>query len=348
MEETFAILKPDALERGLVDEILKRLRDKSIQIEEKRIKLEPEKLRIHYAHIADKDFYPNVEAYMIRGDVIIMKLTGSQVINEWRKMMGATKPEDAQMGTIRGDFGIPSDNGLVENLVHGSDSKEAAQRELALWFGNKPKLYSISGAMASGKDTLAKALGDEIGNVTYVAFAGALKDEIDQIFDYFRSGYNIKNLAQELGVSEKELQGLYDMYNEFGPWIHVHSGLRNETMRRILQYWGTQIRRSQDPDYWIKKTLKAIEELQSHGSNVIVTDARFMNEIEAITNHGGKTICLDIPVAIRRKRLMSRDGFEPSMETLTDTSESQFLAYENFDYVFKSGSVAEMLKEILD
>ena len=139
MEQTFFIIKPDGVKRVLVGEVLKRVEQRGYKIErlEMRTNVSNELIDQHYEALLTKDFYPSIRDYMTSGPVIIGVLSGSQVISGWRHMMGATRPEEALPGTIRGDFAQAAEAGeTIRNVVHGSDSEESAKREIALWFGN--------------------------------------------------------------------------------------------------------------------------------------------------------------------------------------------------------------------
>ena len=136
MENTFFIIKPDGVRRSLVGSVLSRIERRGFTIEKLEMRqVTKEILDQHYADLVDRPFYPDIVTYMTTGPVVIGILRGSNVISSWRKMMGATDPADALPGTIRGDFAHSSDNGCVENIVHGSDCLESAEREIALWFG---------------------------------------------------------------------------------------------------------------------------------------------------------------------------------------------------------------------
>lgn len=131
-EKTYIMLKPDAMERGLVGEILARIERKGYKIEQiKTMQLDEPILREHYAHIADQPFFPDTLAYMTRGPVVAMVVSGENAVRGMRILMGATRFEDAAAGTIRGDFA----HSTTENLIHGSDSPEAAAAEIARFFG---------------------------------------------------------------------------------------------------------------------------------------------------------------------------------------------------------------------
>lgn len=135
LEQTFFIIKPDALERGLAGEIISRIEKKGLKITKMElVRLNPNKLKAHYNHIVNEDFYPELEEYMTKGNSIIGILSGDEAISTWRKMMGSTNPREANLGSIRGDFGFVTNNGVMKNLVHGSDSNKSAINEINIWF----------------------------------------------------------------------------------------------------------------------------------------------------------------------------------------------------------------------
>lgn len=130
-ERTYVMLKPDALQRGLVGEIIRRIEAKGYRlVQAKTIVLDEPILREHYAHIADKPFFPETVEYMTSGPVLAMIWEGENAIAGIRQLMGATKFADAKAGTIRGDFA----SSTTFNLIHGSDSPEAAEIEIKRFF----------------------------------------------------------------------------------------------------------------------------------------------------------------------------------------------------------------------
>lgn len=132
MERTYIMLKPDAVKRGLVGEILSRIEKKGFKITNmKMFTLTEEILKEHYAHLADKPFFPEIVGYMTSGQVVGMIIEGDEVVAGMRKIMGATKWLEAEAGTIRGDYA----NNTTMNLIHGSDSVENAEIEIKRFFG---------------------------------------------------------------------------------------------------------------------------------------------------------------------------------------------------------------------
>jgi nucleoside-diphosphate kinase len=132
MDRTLVICKPDAVERGLVGEIVSRFERRGLTVAALELRHVDEALAAaHYAEHDGKPFYGELIAFITRSPAVVAVIEGpSDTWQVVRTMMGATNPRDAAPGTIRGDLGIE----LTENLIHGSDSAESAAREIALWF----------------------------------------------------------------------------------------------------------------------------------------------------------------------------------------------------------------------
>lgn len=130
-ERSLVLLKPDAVSRGLVGEILARFERKGLVVEALVLRgMDAELADQHYADHVEKPFYPPLKQFMTSGPLVALVLAGDDVIEVVRTMIGATDGRKAAAGTIRGDFSLSN----RENLVHASDSPESAKRELALWF----------------------------------------------------------------------------------------------------------------------------------------------------------------------------------------------------------------------
>ena len=131
METTLIILKPDAVQRALMGRILTRFEDKGLQVVgAKLMKITPQLAETHYEAHKGKPFYAGLVRFMTSEPVLVLALRGIGAIGIARNMMGATFGSKAAPGTIRGDFGVSNSF----NLIHGSDSPEAAERELKLFF----------------------------------------------------------------------------------------------------------------------------------------------------------------------------------------------------------------------
>jgi nucleoside-diphosphate kinase len=131
METTLIILKPDAVQRGLMGRILARFEDKGLQVVGcKLMQISQELASQHYKDHVSKPFYPGLVRFMTGSPVLVLAVRGMGAITICRGMMGATFGSKAAAGTIRGDFGVSNSF----NLIHGSDGPEAAARELGLFF----------------------------------------------------------------------------------------------------------------------------------------------------------------------------------------------------------------------
>jgi nucleoside-diphosphate kinase len=136
IEQTLVLIKPDAVERNLIGEILRRCEAKGYVIRElKLVEADRALLEEHYAEHAGKPFYEPLIEFMLSAAVVAVRLEGHRVIEGFRALAGTTDPTLAAAGTIRGDLGRDWGLKVQRNLVHGSDSPESASRELTLWFG---------------------------------------------------------------------------------------------------------------------------------------------------------------------------------------------------------------------
>jgi nucleoside-diphosphate kinase len=132
LEETLVIVKPDAVRRGLVGEVLSRLERKGLRVEDLRMmRIDRDLAERHYDEHRDKAFFDELVDFITSGEVVVARVSGEQAVAVVRALMGPTDPAVAPQGTIRGDYGLV----ITENLVHGSDSPESAKRELDLFFG---------------------------------------------------------------------------------------------------------------------------------------------------------------------------------------------------------------------
>ena len=130
-ERSLVLIKPDAVRRGLVGEIISRFERKGLRIDALETRtLTGDFADQHYAEHVDKPFYPPLKAFMTGGPLVALVLSGDQAIEVVRGMLGSTDGRKAAAGTIRGDFSLSN----RENLVHASDSADSAKREIALWF----------------------------------------------------------------------------------------------------------------------------------------------------------------------------------------------------------------------
>lgn len=131
MEKTFVMIKPDGVQRNLTGTIITRLENKGYKLVAlKMLQLTEEQAKTHYIEHIEKPFFPGVLAYITSGPVVAMVWEGKNAVKGIRQLMGATNPQEAQPGTIRGDFGID----IGRNVIHGADAPESVFREMAIYF----------------------------------------------------------------------------------------------------------------------------------------------------------------------------------------------------------------------
>ncbi len=131
MERTLILIKPDAIQRGLIGTIMTRFECKGLKlIALKFIQLDDALINEHYAHLVDKPFFPFIKAFMMSTPVIASVWEGLECIETVRRIVGVTNSRQAETGTIRGDFGVS----VQKNLIHASDGPETAKEEIARFF----------------------------------------------------------------------------------------------------------------------------------------------------------------------------------------------------------------------
>lgn len=131
MEKTVILLKPDCLQRGLIGEVVTRFERRGFKIiGMKMIRADESLLKAHYAHLADKPFFPSIQKFMQSTPIIAMAVEGLDAARVVRAMTGVTKASEALPGTIRGDYAFS----IQSNILHASDSKESAEKELKRFF----------------------------------------------------------------------------------------------------------------------------------------------------------------------------------------------------------------------
>lgn len=133
-ERSFVMIKPDGVQRGLVGTIIKRFEKRGFRLVAMKM-YTPSKdlLEQHYGDLKEKKFFPDLISYMLMGPVVAMVWQGTAVVATGRKMLGTTNPLESAPGSIRGDYCIETGR----NIIHASDSVEAAQNEIKLWFDEK-------------------------------------------------------------------------------------------------------------------------------------------------------------------------------------------------------------------
>ncbi len=135
MERTLVLVKPDGVRRGLVGEVIRRIEAKGYTLVRLELRTATRDLLVqHYAEHEGKPFYEPLVEFMLSGPVVAMVVEGERVVEGFRALAGATDPTAALPGTIRGDLGRDWGLAVQQNLVHGSDATESAEREIGIWF----------------------------------------------------------------------------------------------------------------------------------------------------------------------------------------------------------------------
>ncbi|MGM8365342.1 nucleoside-diphosphate kinase [Virgibacillus sp. W0181] len=134
MEKTFLMVKPDGVQRNLIGEIITRFENKGFKLVASKLMVISDDLaKTHYGEHKERPFFGELVDFITSGPVFAMVWEGENVIKTARDMMGATNPQEAAAGTIRGDYGMT----VGKNIIHGSDAQESAEREIALFFEDK-------------------------------------------------------------------------------------------------------------------------------------------------------------------------------------------------------------------
>lgn len=148
-EKTLLLVKPDGVAEGHIGDIISRLEHKHYQITAlKVVNATSDQLKKHYVDQVDKPFFHEIETYMQEGPLVAIIATGTDIVKAVHNLAGKTRPNDAQPGTIRGDYAHSYPDGVLRNVVHTSDSRENAHHEIAIWF---PELAVAAHEKIAGK-----------------------------------------------------------------------------------------------------------------------------------------------------------------------------------------------------
>lgn len=211
---------------------------------------------------------------------------------------------------------------------------------------------AVSGKLAAGKSTTAplvlSSLGIPSSSQEEVYFAYTLKHEVDTIIRFIRENYESLNVVElARGIDQLQNTGL-DNANQILafllPEFLIGSAPKNgwdktPGNRRALQYWGTEIRRTQDENYFVKKAIANIAQHFANGKSVYVTDGRFENEIEALRAVGVKLVRIDVSREVQIQRLADRDGTVLTVEMENHLSETSLDNYPHFDVRFNTDNL---------
>lgn len=207
-------------------------------------------------------------------------------------------------------------------------------------------VLGFSGKMTSGKDYTANKLAEylklEVGKISsfiFYPYSSTLRDEINSIARDYTINKNIEGLSNKYQVSIQEVKQFIDLLESDEDFIHNKFDIYNRTpnSRTILQYWGTDVRRNQDINYWVNKTIKTINGLKENFDLILITDVRYENEAEGVKLLNGAVIRCEISPEEQSRRLRERNQVT-SKEELTHSSETSLDSYTGFDLVIDNSN----------
>ena len=205
------------------------------------------------------------------------------------------------------------------------------------------KVIGFAGPMGSGKDTYGKAvkkIAKKRGIETvHLSFATPLREELNCFINSIRLGLTDGEIEELMTIPVEQVAHLRKLHEQAEKESKEYNAYtRIVPVRTMLQYFGTDIRRKQDENYWVKQ---ATEIIQQYKDNVIIylTDVRYPNEAEAIKELGGIVVRLTVPETAQRQRLIERDGKEPTRANLDNISETAHLDYKEYDFVIATEEI---------
>ena len=191
----------------------------------------------------------------------------------------------------------------------------------------------IAGKMGYGKDYVGNLIKNNFSNIEKISFADSLKEEVEHIINLIRNNSSLEHIAYEMNVSKDEIKPLYIAMIAFKDINELTVKKKNSTIRFMLQYWGTDVRRKNNENYWVQKTVDKILEINKLGNVALITDGRFPNELKGVSELNGITIQLDISKEKQIENLLNRDGILPNKEAFNHPSETSYLEYKDFDLI---------------
>lgn len=202
---------------------------------------------------------------------------------------------------------------------------------------NGTKFLAVSGKIGAGKDTIAPLILNlyniQEENRVQESFAYALKKEVQDIIDLLRKIPEIsaQEISQRMYILETDAKLMIEWLYETTFDKTLTSYSRTANIRKALQYWGTEVRRNQDSEYWVKKCIQSSYRQISEGKSVYITDVRFPNEADAVLNAFGNVVRIDVSDKVQQQRISSRDGITVSKEAKEHASETSLDEYNDFN-----------------
>lgn len=198
----------------------------------------------------------------------------------------------------------------------------------------------MSGKMASGKDFSAEVISETFEEndsnirLLFASFTAELRRELDLIAEEMKMNFTAEELSSRHQCSIDDMNKLRDIFKADSDFYRSDYTLfnRNEKSRELLQFWGTEVRRKQSNDYWVRKAREFVAKVSNRYDYIFFTDVRFPNEAQGIKDMGGILIRCESPESLRIERLESR-GIATSQESLNHASETSLDEYDKFDYL---------------
>jgi hypothetical protein len=252
---------------------------------------------------------------------------------------------------------ILSKEDYLKNLsAYGVDEKIADKAAIVL-STKPPFLIAVSGKLASGKDTIAAEVFKELqGEPHHLYFAAALKDEVDELMVVVRNTkwkWLCRIKAQrKFSINKDMAKHMVDLLHEparSAEGLGLNARDRTPWIRLALQYWGVEVRRTQDPDYWVKQAIKSAATAIAEGKDIMVTDVRFPGEVEACQGIGFTVIRLNITTETQAARIMARDGLINDPKALVHATEVALDGFDAFNIVIDNNdsTIEETVKTFL-
>ena len=228
-----------------------------------------------------------------------------------------------------------------------------AEKALANIASGEVCFLTVSGKIGAGKDTIAPLVMERLGypEAIHESFASPLRDEVNQVIELIREATNEAEAHELTAVrmgAVNHAEVISALYEAVKSGQVTSSYQRTAETRRALQWWGTEVRRAVDPDYWVRKALQQSLRRLADGVSIYVTDSRFPNEASAITDVSGLLLRLYVSPEEQRRRILARDGIEPNEQAINHVSETAMDSYA-FPLVVNTdgNSVEEVLEQAI-
>lgn len=204
---------------------------------------------------------------------------------------------------------------------------------------DRAKVIGMSGKMASGKDYTAELISEAMRNhdegvrLLFTSFTAELRRELDSIAETVKRGASTDELSIKYNCPNEDIESVVSIFKSDPDFYLPTYSLfnRNEKSRELLQFWGTEVRRKQNDDYWVRKAREFVSRVSNRYDYIFFTDVRFENEAEGIKQMDGVIIRCEVSDDLRIVRLNKR-GVSTTEESLNHSSETSLDNYEHFDY----------------